>query len=67
MKRYLARFLIAFGFGGLMVALSLQTSVAVGPHVAVLSIDGAIDPISAGFLEAQSPRSGMRLRVRPSI
>ncbi len=51
MKRYLARFLIAFGFGGLIVALSLQTTVAVGHHAALLTIDGAIDSVSVRFLE----------------
>ncbi|MCH7626897.1 MAG: nodulation protein NfeD, partial [Chloroflexi bacterium] len=51
MKRYLARFLIAIGFGGLIVALSLQTTVAVSHHAALLTIDGAIDPVSVRFLE----------------
>ena len=51
MKRYLARFLIALGFSGFIVALSLQTTLAVGPHAALLTIDGAIDPITARFLE----------------
>ena len=51
MKRILARYLVALGFGGFIVALSLQTTLAVGPHAALLTIDGAIDPISARFLE----------------
>ena len=51
MKRCLARFLIALGFGGFVVALSLQTTIAVGPHVALLTIDGAIGPITVRFLE----------------
>ena len=42
--------LLALGLGWLVLAWGLSTASADGPHVAVLRIDGAIDPISARFL-----------------
>ena len=42
--------LLALGLGWLVLAWGLSPASADGPHVAVLRIDGAIDPISARFL-----------------
>lgn len=50
MRRKLALLLMALGFGGLL-AINLYTPVAGSNHTAaVITIDGAIDPISSGFL-----------------
>ena len=50
MRRALALVLVLLGFGGSLTSLGLQVVEAGSPHAALLTIDGAIDPISAGYL-----------------
>ena len=50
MKHLVALLLVVVGFGGFIAAQSLPTAAASGPHANLINIDGAIDPISAGFL-----------------
>ena len=54
MRHLVALTLVVLGFGGFAASQGLQAASAsasvAGPHAAVLTIDGAIDPISAKFL-----------------
>ena len=50
MRRAVALALVVLGFGGFAVTQGLATAGASGPHASVITIDGAIDPIAAGYL-----------------
>ena len=50
MRRKLAYLFLVFGLGWLYIGSTLSAVLADGGHVAVITIDGAIDPISAGYL-----------------
>ena len=49
-KRTVALLLAVVGFGGFMAVHALPAIAARGPHAALLSVDGAIQPTSARFL-----------------
>ena len=50
MRRVISLLLVLLGFGGFGVLQVLPALYAAGPHVALLKIDGAIQPTSASFL-----------------
>ncbi len=50
MRRKLALLFVALGFGGFLAINSLTPVVGSGHTAAVMTINGAIDPISADFL-----------------
>ena len=49
-RRAVALALVVVGFGGFAATQVLATAVSSGPHASVITIDGAIDPIAAGYL-----------------
>ena len=50
MRRVLGLLLILLGFGGAVLSQGLSLALAAGPHVALVRIDEAIQPITARFL-----------------
>ena len=50
MRRAVALALVVLGFGGFAATQGLATADTSGPHASVITIDGVIDPISAGYL-----------------
>ena len=66
MRRAVALALVILGFGGFAATQALATAGASGPHASVITIDGIIDPIAAGYLSRgldKAAEDGSRLVI----
>ena len=66
MRRAVALALVVLGFGGYAATQALATAGSSGPHASVITIDSAIDAISAGYLSRgldEATEDGSRLVI----